>query len=137
MRGQFSKFPKFIGVGSSYSKKDALTPLAPFASPPSSLPQRKRRLPWPIGSHPAKWRPPLWLAPSPLLATGLAASDSPLRSYCPCGRLSPLAGTVGLPCGLALAAAGRPLAGGLDRGLAMGGWPCMRAGCPSSSLPSM
>ncbi|RRT46217.1 hypothetical protein B296_00048062, partial [Ensete ventricosum] len=44
---------------------------------------------------------------------------------------------VGLPCGLALAVAGRPLAEGLSRGLAVGGQPCMGlvvAGRPSFSL---
>ncbi|RWW52221.1 hypothetical protein BHE74_00041368, partial [Ensete ventricosum] len=53
------------------------------------------------------------------------------------GRLPPLAGTAGLPFGLALVAASRPLVGGLGRGLAMGGRPYMRAGRPSSLLPSL
>ncbi|RRT45080.1 hypothetical protein B296_00018537 [Ensete ventricosum] len=35
----------------------------------------------------------------------------------------------GLPCGLALAAADCPLAGGLGRGQAVDGRPCMGAGC--------
>ncbi|RWV85628.1 hypothetical protein GW17_00052565 [Ensete ventricosum] len=35
---------------------------------------------------------------------------------------------IGLPCGLALAAVGCPLAGGLGRSLAMGGWPYIGAG---------
>ncbi|RWW55280.1 hypothetical protein BHE74_00038097 [Ensete ventricosum] len=37
-------------------------------------------------------------------------------------------GVVGLPYGLALAEAGRPLAGGLGHALAVGGRPCMGAG---------
>ncbi|RWW37905.1 hypothetical protein BHE74_00056925, partial [Ensete ventricosum] len=39
--------------------------------------------------------------------------------------------------GRALAAAGRPLTGGLGRGIAVGGRPCMGAGRHSSSLPSL
>ncbi|RWW18899.1 hypothetical protein GW17_00017082 [Ensete ventricosum] len=114
----------------------------------------------------ARWRPPLWLVP-PLLAVGLAAGGRPVRApysrpplralhckrlcprvvllpagttpagCCAFGRLLPLAGAAGLPFGLALAIASRPQAGGLGRGLAVGGWPCMGAGRPSSSLPSL
>ncbi|RRT65899.1 hypothetical protein B296_00014575, partial [Ensete ventricosum] len=42
--------------------------------------------------------------------------------------LLPFAGAAGLPFGLALAAANRPLVGGLGRGLAVGGRPSMGAG---------
>ncbi|RWV98286.1 hypothetical protein GW17_00038876 [Ensete ventricosum] len=61
----------------------------------------------------------------------------------PCGRrhrplqVAALASDIGLPCGLALAAAGHSLVGGLGYGLAVGGRPCMGAGRPSSSLPSL
>ncbi|RWW29182.1 hypothetical protein GW17_00006306 [Ensete ventricosum] len=137
-------------IRSSFSQKDALTPLAPYAPPPSLLPLRRRQLP--IG-----W-PPLRSPPSPLLAAGLATGGSPLRApynrpplwaprckrvcpwavaaptgCCPCERHRPPlpatapASGAGLPCGLALATAGRPLAGGLGRSLAVGGRPCMGA----------
>ncbi|RWV79764.1 hypothetical protein GW17_00059052 [Ensete ventricosum] len=131
---------KFKGTRSSFSEKDALTPLTPSAS--SLVPLRKRRLPLPDGSHPAKGRPPL-------LAAGLAAGGSPLRVPCnrprlralrcklACPRAAAPASGVGLPCGLALAAADRPLAGDLDRGLAVDGRPCIRVGRSSSSLPSL
>ncbi|RRT32016.1 hypothetical protein B296_00036287 [Ensete ventricosum] len=62
---------------------------------------------------------------------------------CPCEehrpplRIAAPVSDAGLPCGLALAAAGHPLAGGLSRGLAVGGRPCMGADCTSSSLPSL
>ncbi|RRT71257.1 hypothetical protein B296_00013249, partial [Ensete ventricosum] len=109
------------------------SPLAPFVP---SLPLHRRRLPLPTGSHPPKGQPPLLPTSQPLLA----ASGSPLRasysrpplrvprykrlcpratllhigavaaSCCPYG-LSPLAGVAGLPCGMALAAADRPLVG--------------------------
>ncbi|RRT36943.1 hypothetical protein B296_00054647, partial [Ensete ventricosum] len=51
----------------------------------------------------------------------------------PCPQALPLQATApasdaDLPCGLALAIAGRPLARGLARGLAVGGQPCMGAG---------
>ncbi|RRT57440.1 hypothetical protein B296_00036080, partial [Ensete ventricosum] len=42
-------------------------------------------------------------------------------------RAAAPASDAGLPCGLALAAASRPLVGGLGRDLAVGGWPCMGA----------
>ncbi|RWW64990.1 hypothetical protein BHE74_00027739, partial [Ensete ventricosum] len=52
------------------------------------------------------------------------------RAIAPVGtlQLAPFAGATGLPFGLALVAANRPLAGGLGHGLAMGGRPCMGAG---------
>ncbi|RRT44212.1 hypothetical protein B296_00050430, partial [Ensete ventricosum] len=56
------------------------------------------------------------------------AGDASTRRRRPCGRLPPLMGATGLPFGLALAASSRPLAGGLSRGLAVGGWPCIGAG---------
>ncbi|RRT50928.1 hypothetical protein B296_00000487 [Ensete ventricosum] len=83
------------------------------------------------GSHPAKGQPTLRLAPPPLLVTRLVVGSSPLRAPCSLpylrvprcklvshGRLPPLcaattASDAGLPCGLALAAAGRPLTGAL------------------------
>ncbi|RZS25758.1 hypothetical protein BHM03_00059006, partial [Ensete ventricosum] len=100
----------------------------------------------PRGGHPCGWRQPL--AGAALQAAvptggyhsyGLAASTAP-TAYCPCGQLLPLANIAGLPFGLALAIANRPLTGGLSRGLAMGGRPCMGlavAGRPSSSVPSL
>ncbi|RZS04241.1 hypothetical protein BHM03_00034548, partial [Ensete ventricosum] len=71
------EFSNFIGVGSSFSPKDVLTLLSP--STPPSLPLRRRRLPFPTGSRPAKGRPPLRLAPLPQLAAGLAMGGSPLQ----------------------------------------------------------
>ncbi|RWV92689.1 hypothetical protein BHE74_00055037 [Ensete ventricosum] len=110
-----------------------LTPLSPSAPP--SLPLHRRRLPLPTRSRPAKGWPPLRLAPPPFLAARLAAGGNPFRapySRPPCcyhcGRQPPLAGVVGFPFELALAAASRPLAGGLSRDLAVGGRPCMGAG---------
>ncbi|RZS15020.1 hypothetical protein BHM03_00046799 [Ensete ventricosum] len=94
-------------------------------------------------------RPPLWAlhckrlclrvvaAPAGWPQPTVPAGGTSARKHCPCGLLPPLAGTVGLPFGLALAKANRPLAGGLGRGLAVGGRPCMGAGRPSSSLPSL
>ncbi|RRT78937.1 hypothetical protein B296_00000270 [Ensete ventricosum] len=110
------------------------------SSPSSVLPLRRQWLPLPTGNHPAKGRPPLRFASSPLLASGLAAGVPP-DGYRPCGlvaasrahRRRPTIG-VGLPCRLALAVAGRPLARGLGRSLAMGGRPYTGAGHPSSSL---
>ncbi|RZS23644.1 hypothetical protein BHM03_00056608, partial [Ensete ventricosum] len=60
----------------SYSQKDALTHVAPSALP-LLLSLHRRRLSLPVGSHPAKGRPPL-------LVAGLAAGGSPLRA--PCSR---------------------------------------------------
>ncbi|RWW70651.1 hypothetical protein BHE74_00021653, partial [Ensete ventricosum] len=111
------------------------TPLPPL------LPLRRQRLPLPTDSHPAKGRPPLRPAPLPLLAVGLAICDSPLRApysrpplrasrckqVCPRAATAP-ASSIGLPCGLALAVAGRPLVGGLGHSLAVGGRPCMGVG---------
>ncbi|RZS21652.1 hypothetical protein BHM03_00054318 [Ensete ventricosum] len=82
MRGQSSEFPEFIGAGSSFSKKDALTPLAPSTPSSPPLPLRRQRLPLPTDNRPAKGRPHLWSAPLPLLATGLATGDSPLGAPC-------------------------------------------------------
>ncbi|RWV82909.1 hypothetical protein GW17_00055549 [Ensete ventricosum] len=45
-----------------------------------SLPLRRRRLPFAVGSRPAKGRPPLRLALPPLLGAGLSAGGSPLRA---------------------------------------------------------
>ncbi|RZS23259.1 hypothetical protein BHM03_00056159 [Ensete ventricosum] len=56
------------------------------------------------------------------LQVAVPAGDASACRRPPCGLL-PLAGAAGLPFGLALAAANRPLGGGLGRGLAMGGWP--------------
>ncbi|RWW42713.1 hypothetical protein BHE74_00051702, partial [Ensete ventricosum] len=53
----------------------------------------------------------------------------------PCGQLSPLAGAAGLPFGLAFAAAGRPLVGGLGSGVAGPARGLTVVGRPSSSLP--
>ncbi|RWW49508.1 hypothetical protein BHE74_00044310 [Ensete ventricosum] len=58
MRRQSSKFLKFIGPRSSFSKKDALTPLAPSASLPPPLPLRRRQLPLPTDICHAKGQPP-------------------------------------------------------------------------------
>ncbi|RWW59805.1 hypothetical protein BHE74_00033237, partial [Ensete ventricosum] len=52
----------------------------------------------------------------------LPASVAPV-GYCPYGRLPPLAGASGLPCGLALIAVGRPLAGSWPR--PGRGWPAL------------
>ncbi|RWV95868.1 hypothetical protein GW17_00041463 [Ensete ventricosum] len=51
-----------------------------------------------------------------------------LRKRRPCGLLWPLTSAAGLPFGLALVAASRPLIGGLGRGLAVGGRPYSGAG---------
>ncbi|RWV89718.1 hypothetical protein GW17_00048123, partial [Ensete ventricosum] len=146
---------------SSFSQKDALTPLAPSVPlPPPLLPLRRRQLPLPVGSHPAKAvatpvagvvvyaggsplqapcnRPPL-RAPRckrvcPRAATALAGLPQPTvpASATPAGfypyewrrpslrAVAPVSGA-SLPCGLALAAADRPLVGGLGRSLAVGG----------------
>ncbi|RWW05504.1 hypothetical protein GW17_00031213, partial [Ensete ventricosum] len=67
------------------------------------------------------------------------ASGVALAGCYTCGRLPPLASAAGLPCGLALATASRPLAWGLGCGPAMGGRPYMglaMAGRPSL-LPSL
>ncbi|RWV83658.1 hypothetical protein GW17_00054710, partial [Ensete ventricosum] len=131
---------------SSFSQKDVVTPLAPSTPLSPLLPLRRQWLPLSADSHPAKGRPPLQLAPPLLLAAGLAAGGSPLwtptanplcRDHaarrCARGQLPPLraaalvSGT-SLPCGLAMAAVGRPLTGGLGHGLVVGGRPCMEAG---------
>ncbi|RWW59928.1 hypothetical protein BHE74_00033106 [Ensete ventricosum] len=123
-------FLKFKGAGSSFSQKDALTPLAPSASPsPPLLP-----LPLPRGVHPCGC--PCQGAFTPAAYGSPAAGPLCGRhteSGCARGQLLPLrdvapASGVGLPDGLVLAAAGSPLVGGLSRGLAMGGRPCMGAG---------
>ncbi|RZS26229.1 hypothetical protein BHM03_00059541 [Ensete ventricosum] len=71
-------------------------------------------------------------------ATTLAGCCPYERRWPPLRAVTPASG-IGLPCGLALAPAGRPLARGLGRGLAMGGraWGLAVAGRPSSSLPSL
>ncbi|RWW36614.1 hypothetical protein BHE74_00058355 [Ensete ventricosum] len=56
------------------------------------------------------------------------AGGASARRHRPCGLL-PLAGAVDLPFKLALAAANRPLTGGLGRGLTVVGRPCLGAGC--------
>ncbi|RWW20974.1 hypothetical protein GW17_00014889 [Ensete ventricosum] len=80
-------------------------------------------------------------ATAPASGTGLSYGLLPLRAtlaslagFCPCERrrpplraAAPVSGA-GLPCGLALVAVGRPLAGGLGRGLAVGGRPCIGVG---------
>ncbi|RRT77341.1 hypothetical protein B296_00012314, partial [Ensete ventricosum] len=66
-------------------------------------------------------------APWPLLA--VAPCGRPTRG-CACGRLPPLVGVTGLPFRLALAAANRPLVGGLGRDLAVGGRPYKGATAP-------
>ncbi|RZS22245.1 hypothetical protein BHM03_00054992 [Ensete ventricosum] len=119
---------------------------------------RRRRLPLLADSHPAKgWPPPagcraghggrpLWvpdnwppLQAPPCKQVCSRAAAAP-AGYChrkrrqpPLRAIAPASG-VGLPSGLALAAAGRPLPGGLRCGLAVGGRPCMGAGRPSTSL---
>ncbi|RWV98928.1 hypothetical protein GW17_00038196, partial [Ensete ventricosum] len=68
---------------------------------------------------------PLWVPYSrPPLRAPRYKRLCPQTTTAPCGRLPPLAGAAGLPFGLALAVASRPLArGGLSCGLAVGGWP--------------
>ncbi|RWV78046.1 hypothetical protein GW17_00061049 [Ensete ventricosum] len=140
-----------MGAGSSFSLKDALTPLSPSTSP--SLPLRRQWLPLPTSSCPAKGRPPLRLAPPPLLAAGLAAGMGDCRpcrlaatgrahGRCFCSQAPPL--WAAAPCGhrwplfrATLAASNRPLAGDLCHDLAVGGRPYMGAGRPSSSRPSL
>ncbi|RZS15969.1 hypothetical protein BHM03_00047896 [Ensete ventricosum] len=97
----------------------------------------------PKGGHPCGWhRRPCWRQPLASVTlqavAALAGWPQPTvpaggcrprgRCFCPYEWLPPLAGAAGLPFGLALAAASRPLVGGLGRGLAMGGRPCMGAG---------
>ncbi|RZS19044.1 hypothetical protein BHM03_00051385, partial [Ensete ventricosum] len=109
-----------------------------------------QRLPLPAESH-------LALQPVPFAGTTLQAGVL-AGDYCPCGlaiadrayrrypcRLLPLrrppfqaiapASDIGLPCGLALAAADRPVAGALGRGLTVvdPAWGLAVAGRPSSS----
>ncbi|RZR73187.1 hypothetical protein BHM03_00021236, partial [Ensete ventricosum] len=91
------------------------------------------------GSHPCGrrrgpcWRQPLAgaLQPSPFAGVALAAVGRAHRR-CPCGllplRIATPASGVGLPCGLGMAAIGRPPVGGLGHGLVVGGRPCMGAG---------
>ncbi|RWW00676.1 hypothetical protein BHE74_00013092 [Ensete ventricosum] len=90
--------------------------------------------------HPCGWRQPLesTLQLTPFVGAALQAAAALAgwrQSIVPAGGASaqshrpllPLAGTAGLPFGLALAAANRPLAGGLGRSLAVGGRPSMGA----------
>ncbi|RZS00745.1 hypothetical protein BHM03_00030512 [Ensete ventricosum] len=60
---------------------------------------------------------------STALQMAVPAGDASAHRRRPCRLLPPLAGIAGLPCGLALAAIGHHLAGGLSHGLAMDGWP--------------
>ncbi|RZR99325.1 hypothetical protein BHM03_00028845 [Ensete ventricosum] len=62
---------------------------------------RRRRLPLPNGSHPAKGRSPLRPAPPPILASRRRPCPQapPLQAASPASR-------TGLPCSLALATAG-------------------------------
>ncbi|RWW32166.1 hypothetical protein GW17_00003175 [Ensete ventricosum] len=69
--------------------KGCPNPCFPSTPLPPLLPLRRWRLPLPVGNRPAKGRPPLWLASSPLLAVGMAMGDSPLRA--PYSRLCPRA----------------------------------------------
>ncbi|RWV80269.1 hypothetical protein GW17_00058489 [Ensete ventricosum] len=89
-----------------------------------------------------------WVCPrAATTLTGWSQSVVPASAapagYCPRERRWPplrvaaLASDASLPYGLALAAADRPLAWGLGRGLAVGGQHCMGAGRPSSLLPSL
>ncbi|RWW04661.1 hypothetical protein GW17_00032101 [Ensete ventricosum] len=102
MRGQSSEFLEFIGAGSSFSPKDALTPLSPNAPSPSSLPL-------PAGNHPAK-------APT----GGRAGRGRRAASGCAHGCLPPLRAGRSRPC----SRAGAALAGAA--GLAVGSWPPLR-----------
>ncbi|RZS26118.1 hypothetical protein BHM03_00059418, partial [Ensete ventricosum] len=69
-----------------------------------------------------------------LVAVGRSRRCRPReRSRPPLRAAAPTSG-VGLPCGLALATIGRPLARGLSRGLVVVVRPYMGAGC--ESLPS-
>ncbi|RWW08688.1 hypothetical protein GW17_00027857 [Ensete ventricosum] len=129
-------------IGSSFSPKDALSPLSPLAPPSLPLPLYRRRLPLPTGNRPC-WRHgwPRAIAPyrgptvGPLCGrraasgcrlNGLATVDrAHIRRSCE--QMSPLASAVGLPFGMALVTVSRPLAGGLGRGLAVGGRPYMGA----------
>ncbi|RZS26065.1 hypothetical protein BHM03_00059360 [Ensete ventricosum] len=144
-RGQPSKFSKFIGVGSSFPPKDALTPLSSSASSSSLLPLRWLRLPLPVGNRPAKGRPPLRLAPPPLPAR-LAVGSSP----CERPTASPLcerhAASSCHPCGLAAVgrALGRhfcPPASPLRATAPCGrycpdhGWPTLHRGWPWLAAP--
>ncbi|RWW69371.1 hypothetical protein BHE74_00023028, partial [Ensete ventricosum] len=123
---------------SSFYPKDALTPLSP--STPSPLPLRRRRLPLPVGSHPAKGRPPCWRQGWPRAP----CSRLPLRAP-RCKRLPPLrAGRCRscpraalLPAGAAPMGCWPPFQTGPGHDLTVGGRSCMGAGRPSSSLPSL
>ncbi|RRT32476.1 hypothetical protein B296_00042817, partial [Ensete ventricosum] len=94
------------------------------------------------GAALARWLPPCQRAATPTAGVATLAGNK-----VGCGRpaADPLCGavlqaevlvgdyrpyglaTVGIPCGLALVATGRPLVGSLGRVLAMGGWPYMGA----------
>ncbi|RZR78193.1 hypothetical protein BHM03_00003466, partial [Ensete ventricosum] len=92
---------------SSFSPKDALTPLSPYASSPS-LPLRRRRLHLPIGSrrgHPCGLRcRPCWRQAWPRVAApyGCPAACPLYRrcvvSGCDRGWLSPLRAGRSWPC---------------------------------------
>ncbi|RWV81628.1 hypothetical protein GW17_00056931 [Ensete ventricosum] len=82
----------------------------------------------------ARRQPPYQGAATP--AVGVAAPASgrvgrerqPLAGAQQPAPLAAPANDAGLPCGLALVAAGYPLAGGLGRDLTVGGRPCMGTG---------
>ncbi|RZS21390.1 hypothetical protein BHM03_00054032, partial [Ensete ventricosum] len=74
----------------------------------------------PRGGHPCGRQPLAGaLQPAPLQVPRC-------KWVCQRAAAAPASGA-GLPCRLALAAIGRPLSGGLGRGLAMDGRPCMGA----------
>ncbi|RWW52691.1 hypothetical protein BHE74_00040873, partial [Ensete ventricosum] len=123
----------------------ATTPVAGAAAPAGSRAGRGRPTADPLcerraASGCARGLLPLIqaLCRRPCLHVALLFVGAAPAGCCPCGRLASLTGTAGLPFGLALAVASRPLAGGLGHGLVVGGWPYMGAGRhPSSSLPSL
>ncbi|RWV83954.1 hypothetical protein GW17_00054376, partial [Ensete ventricosum] len=98
---------------SSFSQTDALTPLAPSASTPLPLPVGNQ----PRGHHPYGWRRrPCWRQP--------LAGTLQLQAAVPTGGCRPCELAVtGRARGLALATAGRPLAGSLGFG-----WPTLHGG---------
>ncbi|RWW02420.1 hypothetical protein GW17_00034490 [Ensete ventricosum] len=114
---------------SSFSQKDALTPLAPYASPPLLLPLPAGST-LPRGSHPCgRHRCPCWRQVWPRAAApcgrpaagplyGRRTASGCAREWLPHMRAAAPASGASLPCRLALAAANRPLIGGLGRG-----WP--------------
>ncbi|RWW43707.1 hypothetical protein BHE74_00050606 [Ensete ventricosum] len=71
-------------VGQYYRRRGfyALALLHPHCAATVAAALRMRRLRLPAGSRPAKGRPPLRLAPQPLLGVGLATGGSPLWATC-------------------------------------------------------